>query len=673
MIMKTMINKILSVLAVFFFCLTTFTVSAVDLKTSLTIYYDITSYGNFTGKKLQIMIGKNNYSRAYEMKKVDGYDNIYSVNIGDANGEQWNGATQIAFFAEASIWGGENNSIKKRFEWTETETAIYDIKEGFSGDVLFTGKKTLVKSDLYYVAGNGTANNPWCNSNDWSPNLAANLIMEGKKTFESVPAGNYKFKVTKGSWDSPWGSGAIDYNNSTKNDCRFSNLGGDDEQNIVFTTTETADITISFNGSKVTIKAEFSTPAKEDSYVLMGVEDDWTTGISMQINEQHDGSVEYMLLGQEISKATDAIKIVKVDGCGNKLEYNSSVKTSSPVPYGYDNDGNIVLEDGIYDFYFDNQIYIGGELDKANVVYLDPKVEDGNDWEVNGARFAVYYFNDKTSGWVSADKCGGLYFAYIPAEYTRYDWVRIAENGSNRWEDRWDQTYSIDYDKNTPLTKLTKASTEEKHYDNYQTAYTGVCGNNYNDLDCTFPTFPDTVYVHINQFVENDLCNYVFDSFEQAFAVLKTRGEICDATTKYYGTLKEDEITFKVPVVMLVHYGPEYYRGTEKVGSSGGNVSEAPAIFFRNINKDGGHPLIVRTADPKGNRAVLVHPVIRRSKNIELNNLDILSDDTLLDNALDIDNGMGRYNREGLEEDFNKIPLPNTAKENATINVTIKN
>lgn len=679
-VMKTMINKILGVLAVFFFCLTTFTAGAANLKTSLTIYYDVTNFGSFSGKKLQVMIGHNSYSKAYEMKKVEGYDNIYSVNIGEANGEQWNGATQIAFFAEASIWGEENKSMKNRFNYTETETAIYNIpNSGFSGNVLFTGKSPLsvtqnyVLPVKYFVAGNGTAGNPWCNGNDWSPNLAANELKDGVIKFNSVPAGSYKFKVTKGSWDSPWGSGAIDYNNSTKNDCRFSNLGGDDEQNIVFTTTETADITISFNGSKVTIKAEFSTPAKENSYVLMGVEDDWTTGISMQINEKHDGSVEYMLLGQEILKATDAIKIVEVDGCGNKLAYNSSVKTSSPVPYGYDKDGNIVLEDGIYDFYFDNQIYIGGTLDNANVVYLDPKVEDGNDWETDGARFAVYYFNDKTSGWVSADKCGGLYFAYIPAEYTRYDWVRIAENGSNSWDDRWDQTHSINYDKDKPLTKLTKPSSEAKHYDCYQTTYTGVCGNNYKDLDCTFPTFPDTVYVHINQFVENDLCNYVFDSFEQAFAVLKTRSEICDATTKYYGTLKEDEITFKVPVVMLVHYGPEYYRGTEKVGSSGGNVPEAPAIFFRNINKDGGQPLIVRTADPKGNRAVLVHPVIRRSKNIELNNLDIVSDEALLDNALDIDNGMGRYNREGLEEDFNKIPLPNTAKEGTTINVTIKN
>ena len=408
----------------------------------------------------------------------------------------------------------------------------------------------------------------------------------------------------------------------------------------------------------------------------MGVKDDWTTGI--ELTQNPDNKDELVLLGQEISKTEDAIKIVKKTPCGD--EFYADVKIESPVPFSGGGSQsaapNIVLEDGTYDFYFDkntNQIYIGGELDKANVVYLDPKVEDGNDWETHNARFAVYYFNDKTNGWVSADKCGGLYFAYIPAEYTRYDWVRIAENGSNRWEDMWDQTHSINYDKTKPLTKLTKPSSEAKHYDCYQTTYTGVCGNNYKDLDCTFPAVGDTVYVHINQFVENDLCNYVFDSFEQAFAVLKTRSEICDATTKYYGTLKEDEITFKVPVVMLVHYGAEYYRGTEKVGSSGGNVSETPAIFFRNINKDGGKPLIVRTADPKGNRAVLVHPVIRRSKNIELNNLDIVSDDTLLDNALDIDNGMGRYNREGLEEDFNKIPLPNTAQENATINVTIKN
>ena len=83
--MKTRFNKIFSVLAVFFFCLTTFTAGAANLKSDLTIYYDVTDFGDFSGKKLQIMIGHGSYSKAYEMKKVAGFDKIYSVNIGQVN------------------------------------------------------------------------------------------------------------------------------------------------------------------------------------------------------------------------------------------------------------------------------------------------------------------------------------------------------------------------------------------------------------------------------------------------------------------------------------------------------------------------------------------------------------------------------------------------------------
>ena len=436
------------------------------------------------------------------------------------------------------------------------------------------------------------------------------------------------------------------------------------------------DFYFKVNDRVLYLDANKENPANQ-KYVLMGVGGDWDTGIELSPSDDND--YEMVLLGQRISKENDAIKIVKKTPCGD--EFYADVKIESPVPYSGGGSQNIVLEAGTYDFYFDKEsskIYIGGTLDNAKVVHLDPKAEDGSDWEADDARMAVHYRNSDTdNGWVTAEKCNTYYFAQIPEGYTEYFWVRMNPNRTeNRWNSDddgdakpvWNQSSGIKYDAQKTLTIM-----KDMEWDCYQTVYSGICGENFDNLNCTFPVAKDTVFVHINQFVENDLCNYVFDSFEQAFAVLKTRSEICDATTKYYGTLKEDEITFKVPVVMLVHYGPEYYRGTEKVGSSGGNVSEAPAIFFRNINKDGGKPLIVRTADPKGNRAVLVHPVIRRSKNIELNNLDIVSDDTLLDNALDIDNGMGRYNREGLEEDFNKIPLPNTAKENATINVTIKN
>lgn len=165
-----------------------------------------------------------------------------------------------------------------------------------------------------------------------------------------------------------------------------------------------------------------------------------------------------------------------------------------------------------------------------------------------------------------------------------------------------------------------------------------------------------SVLVHINSNVDADPCNFVFNSFEQAFAVLKSVGDVCEVTTEEIGKVDQDVIKLKQPVIMLVHFAAEPYRGSEEVGMSGGHIYDAPAIFFRNINKNGeGKPLIVRTADPNGNRAVIVHPVIRRSTNITLDNLDIISDPNLRDNAIDIDTGIGMGNLEGLDEDYNIV------------------
>ncbi len=101
---------------------------------------------------------------------------------------------------------------------------------------------------------------------------------------------------------------------------------------------------------------EWGKPA-EVKYVLMGVNGDWTNGIPLTVNPGN--SSEYMLLNQPIFSATDSIKIVKLENgqakhwCGN-VE-NNEIKIENKV-----ND-NIVLKDGIYDFYYkvnDDKVYI---------------------------------------------------------------------------------------------------------------------------------------------------------------------------------------------------------------------------------------------------------------------------------------------------------------------------
>ena len=94
------------------------------------------------------------------------------------------------------------------------------------------------------------------------------------------------------------------------------------------------------------------------TYVLMGVNGDWTTGIQLTKNSE----TEYMLLGQTITRNNDKIKVVTLTNgtatawCGNVDTYSDAIYEND-----WDDAGNIVLEDGIYDFYFkvsEDKIYI---------------------------------------------------------------------------------------------------------------------------------------------------------------------------------------------------------------------------------------------------------------------------------------------------------------------------
>jgi hypothetical protein len=97
----------------------------------------------------------------------------------------------------------------------------------------------------------------------------------------------------------------------------------------------------------------------------------------------------------------------------------------------------------------------------------------------------------------------------------------------------------------------------------------------------------------------------------------------------------------------------ESYKGTERVGLSGGDIRDAKAIFFRNINMNGGKELVVRSINKAGTRATLEHIAIRRSKNITLDYINITGTSkevATADNALDIDNGEGD---DGTSSDWN--------------------
>ena len=174
--------------------------------------------------------------------------------------------------------------------------------------------------------------------------------------------------------------------------------------------------------------------------------------------------------------------------------------------------------------------------------------------------------------------------------------------------------------------------------------------------------YGDTIYVTIdNTLTANNKCDFRFKSFDDAWATLKTHKTICTVENVTIGNQTQEKITLVKPVVMqVVPNLQEPYKGTEAVGLTGGDIYTAKALFFRNINMNGGKELVVRSINKTGTRATLQHIAIRRSKNITLDYINITGtskDLATADNALDIDNGEGTgpnsSNPEGLSKSWN--------------------
>ena len=80
---------------------------------------------------------------------------------------------------------------------------------------------------------------------------------------------------------------------------------------------------------------------------------------------------------------------------------------------------------------------------EATLVYLVPNAN----WNIDGARFAAYMWNDQGNHWVDFVKVEGeenLYVAEIPAGYTNIIFCRMNPNAAeNNWNNKWNQTSDL--------------------------------------------------------------------------------------------------------------------------------------------------------------------------------------------------------------------------------------
>ena len=101
----------------------------------------------------------------------------------------------------------------------------------------------------------------WCCGQEWTPSGCE--LTDGSISFSALPAGEYKFKITNGTWDSSWGYSALTSTTGCTNDTN---------DNVVITLSKTSDVKIAFNSStkKITVTiTEVSTPIDPDEPVTL--------------------------------------------------------------------------------------------------------------------------------------------------------------------------------------------------------------------------------------------------------------------------------------------------------------------------------------------------------------------------------------------------------------------
>ena len=254
--------------------------------------------------------------------------------------------------AKNGAWGDGQYPAEGNQKVTITETAVYTIVYTYNVGTSLTavatktGEYTPVQT-VYTVAGDAAL----CGTN-WQADDATNDMTangDGTFTWEKTDVkltSNVGFKVVKnhdfGNGQYPaenWNINLVDYKGAA-----------------VYTVTIT--FTESSKEIAVTLTKTGEATPPVITYVLMGVNGDWDNGIALTQNP--DNADEYVLENQVIIKATDAVKVVTLTD-GTATAWCGNVDTYSNATYTADGEGNIVLEDGIYTFYFKktaNNIYI---------------------------------------------------------------------------------------------------------------------------------------------------------------------------------------------------------------------------------------------------------------------------------------------------------------------------
>ena len=333
-----------------------------DLKWTAGKYY--VRDGWYTKEEALVKLGQPVEYESVYFVNVDGWSSVkiytWSPSVGDWPGIDMKKETETIGGKE--VWSHTEMKgasfggvIFNDGNGTQTDDLTWNAGKYFVTDGWYTKEEAEAKlsgstpvdpkpQGAYYITGNDAL----FGANAWKSDAIAMTESEGvyTHTFPAVEAGvECQFKITDGTWDHSWG-----FSNLTTTP---DGVTGNNDNNIIFTLAEAGDVVVTFSAEKITITGNFagsSVVPAQITYVLMGIQGDWTTGIELTWNETAEWE-EYMLLGQTISQG-DSVKVVRLEA-GVAKHWCGNVKEGVTVTFTYDDNGNIILAPGTYDFYYD--------------------------------------------------------------------------------------------------------------------------------------------------------------------------------------------------------------------------------------------------------------------------------------------------------------------------------
>lgn len=113
----------------------------------------------------------------------------------------------------------------------------------------------------------------------------------------------------------------------------------------------------------------------------------------------------------------------------------------------------------------------------AATLYLTPN----SNWKADGARFAIYYWNDGGDAWADMTAVDGetdLYSGELPDGYTNVIFCRMNPSAAaNNWSNKWNQTADLTYDGTKNYFNISGTSDWDSFGSTYWSVYTPAGGD----------------------------------------------------------------------------------------------------------------------------------------------------------------------------------------------------